>query len=187
MTTNTTKDTRAEDQAKEQVSSLVDMVAALEVDYDRIEDLEEERQNFLDVCEDESLSQEERKRDGWDKYEEWKEEGYLDELKEMKAAAGDCESRDDAYERIQEDPLSIELRSGWYSPGDTPEPEEFCILLCTGGPAVRIIGELDQYRQPCRAWIEYQDWFTPWTELVDISSEERDAILTYCQQFYFGE
>ncbi len=41
--------------------------------------------------------------------------------------------------------------------------EVFQLLLCTGGPAVRIIGELDQFRRPIAARIEHQDWFRPWT------------------------
>jgi hypothetical protein len=47
------------------------------------------------------------------------------------------------------------------------------------------MGELDQYLQPCRAWIEYQDWGTPWTEAPGIISQ--DVLLQYCHQFYFGE
>ncbi len=37
---------------------------------------------------------------------------------------------------------------------------------------------------PCRAWLEYQDWGTPWTQFFDA---EQDTLLTYCRQFYFGE
>ena len=74
-------------------------------------------------------------------------------------------------------------------PGDEDgaKAEEFEILLCTGGPACRIIGDLDQHGQPDRPRLQYQDWGTPWTELVSISSDEREALQTYCQQFYFGE
>jgi len=92
---------------------------------------------------------------------------------------------DAAREQIQEDALSVQVRSGWANSPDEMEAEEFEILLCTGGPACRIVGELDR-NEPTRARIEYQDWFTPWIELVDISSKEREALLTYAQQFYFG-
>ena len=41
-------------------------------------------------------------------------------------------------------PLSVLVRSGWYIPGTAPGyAEEFEILLSTGGPACRIIGQLD--------------------------------------------
>jgi len=67
------------------------------------------------------------------------------------------------------------------------DPEEFNILLCTGGPAVRITGDLDLLNQPDTARLEYQDWFEPWEPLYDITAEEQQALLTYCQQFYLGD
>jgi hypothetical protein len=92
---------------------------------------------------------------------------------------------DEARKRILEDPLSVEVRSDWTNPCDPLEPSEFRILLCTGGPAVSIVGELDAHKGPSRAWIEYQDWGTPWAQLFD--EIEQDTLLTYCRQFYFGE
>ena len=99
---------------------------------------------------------------------------------------------DDAYiqaqEDIQNDALSVEVRSGWTPLGDVPfRAEEFMILLCTGGPAVRIVGELGEHNEPEWARLEYQDWFTPWTPRACTTEEESAALLTYCQQFYFGE
>ncbi|MES2348477.1 MAG: hypothetical protein V4641_13020 [Pseudomonadota bacterium] len=106
------------------------------------------------------------------------------ELAELESAAGDCESQDDAQQRISEDPLSVEVRSDWHAPGDEDNtPSEFKILLCTGGPAVQIMGELDEHGTPCRAWLEYQDWGTPWTEYHG-EGVEQDTLLTYCQQFF---
>jgi hypothetical protein len=93
---------------------------------------------------------------------------------------------DSARDRIQEDPLSIEVRSGWTSLGNKLEAVEFQILLCTGGPAVRIVGELDSYKQPDRARLEYQDWFTPW-EPIFLEEEDSELLLQYCNQFYFGD
>lgn len=92
--------------------------------------------------------------------------------------------REAIQEAIQEDPISVEVRTGWYYPGQTPEAEEFRILLCTGGPAVQIRGELDYNNNPRRAWLEYQDWGTSWTQYFDADQE---TLLTYCRQFYFGE
>ena len=87
-------------------------------------------------------------------------------------------------DRVDEDPLEIQVRSDWHSLGDDPESAEFCILLCTGGPAVRIKGTLKDL-EPDRCWLEHQDWFTPWTEAVIPDSAE--ALLWYCSQFYWGE
>lgn len=89
-----------------------------------------------------------------------------------------------ARERIQGDALEVAVRSGWYSPGsDDNDPQEFFILLCTGGPACRIRGELNQHGEPDRAWLEYQDWGTPWTKYFDA---DQDVLLAYSRQFCFG-
>lgn len=170
-------------QARAQMSSISEMVAALNCDYDRLQELREERENLtfdVSIADQDSAERELAKIE----LSKWEAEN-LEELTELESAAGNCESEEEARERIQEDALDIQIRSGWQSIGETLEPEEFTILLCTGGPAVRIVGELDQYKQPSRARIEYQDWFTPWRELVDNVSHS--DLLTYCQQFYFGE
>lgn len=91
---------------------------------------------------------------------------------------------DGARQAILEDALDVQVRSDWGKPGDL-EPGEYMILLCTGGPAVRIIGQLDSC-YPASAQIEYQDWGTPWTALPTSSAEEAD-LLTYASQFYYGE
>lgn len=102
----------------------------------------------------------------------------------------DGEMCDEDYirERISEDPLSVQVRSDWHTPGDEGESVEFEILLCTGGPAVRIIGELrENYNEPESATVQYQDWFTPWVDYSETTEEEDKAILRYCQHFYYGE
>lgn len=73
------------------------------------------------------------------------------------------DAQDDARQVITEDALSVQVRSDWHNPGEDSEASEFMILLCTGGPAVRIIGELSEYKEPESARLEYQDWGTPWT------------------------
>jgi hypothetical protein len=106
---------------------------------------------------------------------------------------------DEAAQRIQEDALSVQVRTGWHTPNEPGgnDPAEFEILLCTGGPAVRIVGDLDQYAEPYRARLEHQDWGTPWTEYrphFDPDPETISArlnayqktLLGYCRQFYFG-
>lgn len=98
---------------------------------------------------------------------------------------GEEVTMDDMVKRIQESPLSLQVRSGWHTPGEQAGTEEFELLLCTGGPAVRIVGALGSFGEPDEAHIEYQDWFTPWAEL-DTTLEEDEAILAYCGQFYFG-
>lgn len=101
-------------------------------------------------------------------------------------SAEDDEAIDQAREAIREDALSVDVRSGWQSVGDRHTVEEYRILLCTGGPAVQIKGDLDRWNQPHTARLQYQDWFTPWIDL-EISSEDEATMLEYCNQFYFGE
>jgi len=100
---------------------------------------------------------------------------------------GDEYDEESMGEHIDENALSVEVRRSWYVPGTEDAPDEFCILLCTGGPAVRVIGELGTFFQPTSARVQYQDWGTPWTEWFDISREQRESVLAYCQRHYFGE
>lgn len=116
----------------------------------------------------------------------WMTEEAAEELAELEAAADGCSDLDAAEQRIHEDALSVEVRSDWHAPGGDSELTEFRILLCTGGPAVQIRGELNSYGEPCRAWLEFQDWGTPWTERVNREGDQ-DALIQYASRFYFGE
>lgn len=86
-------------------------------------------------------------------------------------------------EQSRERPLAVDVRSGWASPGEL-QPEEFQILLSTGGPALRIVGDLSAHLEPCSARLEHQDWGTPWTEWLKVDTE---ALLWFASLFYFGE
>lgn len=107
----------------------------------------------------------------------------------LEAAGDDDNAREEAETAIQEDALSVEVRSEWYTVGSKVAGGQFKILLCTGGPAVQIIGELNEYGEPESAKLQYQDWFTPWTDLNVRSGEDdfEEVLLTYCRQFYFAE
>ena len=112
----------------------------------------------------------------------------LESIVEMVSAlrlASSASDTNSAEQAIVDDPLSIQVRSGWANRSGEFEVEEFQILLCTGGPAVRIVGELDENLEPCNPRIEYQDWFTPWIVLLDTTERQDEALLEYCQQFYF--
>ena len=152
----TTQDNnRAKEQAEAQLSSIREMMAAADLDWERLEELRELAQEEEENPEDGNrLDIEER-----------------EELAELEEQAGEYASREEAEQAIYENPLDIQYRSGWASSAEDLEPEEFSILLCTGGPAVRIVGELGNHGEPCRAWLEYQDWGTPWTMLFDGQSD----------------
>ena len=93
-----------------------------------------------------------------------------------------------AKQWIYEDPLSIQVRSDWYNAGNSSEiePAEFMILLCTGGPATRIIGTLGQFNEPVDATLQFQDWFMPWTDYA-CDTDEAVALVKYAQEFWFGD
>lgn len=112
----------------------------------------------------------------------------LDSIIEMVTALDteDDDARDEARERILEDALSVEVRSDWEVPGATFTASEYRVLLCTGGPAVQIVGNLSEHGEPETARLMYQDWFTPWSELI-VTGSDRAALMSYVQQFYFGE
>ena len=142
----------AKQQAAAQYASICEMIAAANMDWDRLEEL---RDLFAEheELEDGSINPEPFAADHPDE---------ADELAELEETAGDCADYEEAMQRIYESPLSVDFRSGWSSDPQDLQAEEFQILLCTGGPAVRIMGELGFDGEPSRAWLEYQDWGTPW-------------------------
>ena len=98
-------------------------------------------------------------------------------------AAADSDDDDGALQRIADHPLHVLVRSDWTQPGDPLDAAEYQILLCTGGPAVRIVGELDR-GTPCSARLEYQDWDTPWFPYFGALPA---VLCGYAANFYFGE
>lgn len=93
------------------------------------------------------------------------------------------DNADDLRQRIEELPLSVQVRDGWYSPGtESTGPDEFEILLSIGGPALRIYG--DFYGSLSLQW---QDWGTLWTDYRDITEEQEKAIAAFVELFWLGE
>lgn len=187
----------AKDQAAAQASSIVDMLAAVNCDYERMEELKEELDSLTEdvlhaneayntsINEESSLPVDEAQQaveEAQQAHAQWVKD-YSEELQNLKNEAGECENEEQARERIQEDPLEVQVRSDWTSPSEELTASEFMILLCTGGPAVRIVGELSEHGEPERAWLEYQDWGTPWTRFYDVES---DTLVEYASHFYFG-
>lgn len=173
-----------ENVGKPAADSLREMVAALECDYDRLEELKDSLGDRFDELPEPDEGMENL---GFLHYlADLVAQGDEDavELKELEEAAGECDDADDARERIQEDALSVQVRSGWVTPGDDMTAEEFEILLTTGGPAVRILGELDEHGEPYRAWLEVQDWGKPWTHYYESGLDE--VCLAYARCFCFA-
>ena len=93
---------------------------------------------------------------------------------------------DKAEQAIQENSLSAQVRSDWEDSSETLKAAEFNILLCTGGPDVRIIGDLSEDGEAVKVSIQHQDWGTHW-QTIGMTNEQASKVLTYCRQFYFGE
>ena len=99
--------------------------------------------------------------------------------------SNDYNQQDELRESILNSALSVEFRSGWYSSLDEEtKPEEFKILLTWGGPALRVIGELDDYG-PVNPKLQFQDWGTLWTDFK-ITEDQQKALNWFCNCFYFG-
>ena len=162
---------------KSAFASIAEMVAALECDYERLQDLADA---MLEHNEDQSK---------FTQLGAWSAcyPAEAEELNELQEAAGDCESREDAEQRIMEDSLSLEFRGDWYTsdtePADAAKPVEFILLLGTGGPATRLLGEIS-HGEPTHVRLQAQDWGTQWTDYI---GADQETLLTYCRCFYFGE
>lgn len=95
--------------------------------------------------------------------------------------------REQVEEELREYPLSVMVRDGWRTVGSPAEgPEEFEILLGTGGPARRVIGTLDEDFEPLAVRYQYQDWFKPWTD-GHITGKDGDLIRRFASLFYYSE
>ena len=110
----------------------------------------------------------------------------MDSIREMVEAlhVKNEDEREQAETAIQEDALEVSIREDWRAPGEKAADTEYLILLCTGGPAVRITGDLNEHSEPENARLEHQDWGTPWTEY---RAADEAVLLEYARQFYFGE
>jgi hypothetical protein len=189
-----TTDNHGLDQAQAQAESIAAMVAAMTCDYDRLQELRDEREALAKAVTDAEADHAAAVREGGaegahkmnllldskDILQQWDDDN-AEELNTLEHEAGDCTNEEDARSRIQEDALSVEVRSSWGVVGGDTTAAEFRIVLCTGGPHVEIMGELDN-GQPCRAWLQYQDWGTPMTRFFKV---EESTLLAYCQEFYF--
>lgn len=179
----------SEQQAIAQLESIVEMIANLTIEgaaHHYVKDLELDKVKALLI--EAEIIEDNPSEDGTEQPEEDLREKLEQAIAEETITPSDFEfDEESARQTIQEDPLSVQVRTGWYNPGSMDaKAEEFEILLCTGGPAVRLRGELNEHMEPDRVWIEHQDWGTPWTQYF-AESHQIEAMLEYCRQFYFGE
>ena len=113
----------------------------------------------------------------------------LELFQEVQAEGTTQERIEEIEQEVRDWPLSVDVRdTAWQSVGATIhwEPNEFQILLGTGGPAKRIKGDIGPHGKPCNPLMQVQDWFKPWTT-CDTTDEQDEALMWFCSEFYFGE
>ena len=105
------------------------------------------------------------------------------------AFVSNLDTEEAIVQKAREEALSVEFKSGLTSNAEEMEPEEFKILLSTGGPACQIVGKIDYGScEPIDIEIQYQDWGTPWTTLeISYHHDDYQALEWFCNCFYFGE
>ena len=170
----------AKQQAEAKSNHISALMAALCMDWDRLEELRDERNDLISATQDPESDDEQAEAEA--ALRDWDAE-FLEELDDLLATAGEWKDWDEVEAAVQESPISVEKRSGWGLVGYELVAEEFRIVLCTGGPHVEIRGEL-RGGMPYRAYMQYQDWGTPMTQYF---GADANAILDYCNQFYYGE
>ena len=109
---------------------------------------------------------------------------FLKEEMDWEADPDHDNTADAIREMVQEDPLEVQIREDWHGIGEAAEVAEYMILISTGGPALRMIGRLNDY-EPDSVRLQHQDWGTPWIEYFPES--DSDALIWYASQFYWGE
>lgn len=110
-----------------------------------------------------------------------------DDLAAAVVVDGDTyEESDEVIDAARELPLEVAVRSAWATPGEVLLPDQYLILLSTGGPAVQITGRLGQYMEPTDFELQAQDWGTPWVG-VKTTAEQDEALMWFAQLHYYGE
>ena len=119
---------------------------------------------------------------------------WYESIKEMVAAlteAANTPDREAAENSIHESALSVEVRTGWRLAvgAEDDKPTEYRILLTTGGPALQLVGELNEHGEPETAELQMQDWGLPWQKWAPtpLDMEYDETLLTFARCFYFGE
>ena len=163
----------AEQNAAAWLGTIKEQVACLQVDRERLAELREERGHH-----NANLKK-------WAKANP-DDAAELTELEKAVTVEGEELDEESIRQRIQESPLSVQVRGGWHDPGSNEEgAAEYEILLSTGGPAPRIIGDLSEHCEPTSARLQHQDWGTPWTDW-QLTSGDEETILAWAGCFYFG-
>jgi len=107
---------------------------------------------------------------------------FLKTHREVRRELDEIEEDDDALIEEKEAEIyeALEVATG----RDFNGTRTYMVLLGTGGPAMRITGDLDENGYPETADYQYQDWFTPWTS-GHPNTEDEELLLDFAQHFNF--
>ena len=98
---------------------------------------------------------------------------YIENIQELYQAMDDPEVEQDKMNEIidelESEPLSIQVK------------RQLEILLSTGGPATRILYDIDSEA----VHYQFQDWFQPWTS-AQLTAAQEDMLLEHVQRTYGG-
>ena len=88
------------------------------------------------------------------------------------------EDEGQVLERLGELPLEVSHRAGWFPPGEPGQADlaQVSILLTTGGPACRVLIDLEEDT----AQLQVQDWGTPWTA-VEITPDQEEGLARFAE------
>jgi hypothetical protein len=104
---------------------------------------------------------------------------HIQELLQNLDNAETEEDRESSYMELCEYPLEIRTQK---EETDYRMETSYIILLCTGGPAVRVYGQKDFNGIALSARLQAQDWFTPWED-VHLTKNEHETIVDFAN-FY---
>lgn len=163
------------------VKHIHSLITASQVDYDRIEELVEERATWLEENPGRFIEPNDP-RDGGRWYLANPDEA--EELDELRLQAGEFKSQEDALEQIRELPLSVLVRSTWQEPGQTLTQAEYRITLSAGGPSCWLQGDVDSDGTIANTVrVLYSDWDEV-GELFNTTDEQRSALLDFVRYFF---
>tara|TARA_R100001163_G_C4891595_1_gene84328 strand:+ start:147 stop:536 length:390 start_codon:yes stop_codon:yes gene_type:complete len=97
----------------------------------------------------------------------------LDELQDIEDMSKNPVPTEEQSERADELRASLEENYG------VEFQRTIIITLGGGGPAMRIV----YYADEDRAEYQFQNWFMPFVS-AELSNEEQEALLEYCQRFF---
>ena len=101
-------------------------------------------------------------------------QGDMESIKELMnrlEVHGTAAGSDAVLEEINQYPLEVKKIQGYE------------LLLGTGGPATRIVGQINEYGEPVTAELQGQDWGTQWERT---EGQDEKTLLQFAQHFYFG-